>query len=378
MNSAPNRITKLDGLRGLLSLIVALNHSFLVVAIPAFANVWHQNYLDFYSFQSKVQQLFMILGNGGVAVSLFFVLSGLVLGQSLSRTEISPKGLLAFYAKRVIRLYPVYLFVILLTALYMRFGFYYRIFPHASTWFLWWLNFEMSLHEFFYNLFFIHTYLGGVTWTLRVIFLASLILPAFYQISKKTSWWTDLLFTAGLVYASFTILNFENFRDFRYLYMFFLGLILPKFKNFFARLPGWYIKLTLPLSLLLLLLIRYSTDEYLGGVVESIISWKIIGLISYSDKTKLFDFLNYAVFQFFGRISYSLYLIHFSILYMLSRLMFIWLPNLPYADNYLAIHSVLFVLSLSVATLVSLLVYRWVEIPSLTLSKRVGEYIIKS
>ena len=69
MNSAPNRITKLDGLRGLLSLIVALNHSFLVVAIPAFANVWHQNYLDFYSFQSKVQQLFMILGNGGVARS---------------------------------------------------------------------------------------------------------------------------------------------------------------------------------------------------------------------------------------------------------------------------------------------------------------------
>ena len=30
-----DRITKLDGLRGVLSIIVALNHSFLIVAIPS-------------------------------------------------------------------------------------------------------------------------------------------------------------------------------------------------------------------------------------------------------------------------------------------------------------------------------------------------------
>lgn len=377
MNNSPARYTKLDGLRGLLSLIVALNHSFLVVVIPSFANVWGQNYLVFHDLQSKVQQLLMLLGNGGAAVSLFFVLSGLVLGQSLSRTEISAKGLLAFYLKRIIRLYPVYFFVILLTALYMRFGFVYQTFPHASTWFHWWLNFEMSWRELFYNVFFIHTYLGGVTWTLRVILLASFIFPVFYLATKKTSWFVDLFLTAALVYASFTVLNLSGFRDFRYLYMFFLGLILPKFKSFFVRFPGWYIAFIVPLSVVILLIIRYSTDEYLGGVIESLISWKIIGLIIYSDKTKLFDFLNHTVLQFFGRVSYSLYLINFSILYMISRLMFLWLPNLPYTGSYLLIHAVLFVLSLAISTGVSFLVYRFVEVPSQTLSKTAGDRINK-
>lgn len=373
-----DRITKLDGLRGLLSLIVALNHSFLVVAIPAFANVWGQNFLEFHDLQSKVQQIFMILGNGGVAVTLFFILSGLVLGQSLGRVETTVRGLAAFYAKRLIRLYPVYLFVILLTALYMRLGFTHETFPFASTWYSWWLNFEMTLKEFFYNIFFVHTYLGGVTWTLRVILIASLVFPLFYHLTRKTSPALDLAITSLLIYSSFTIFIFPDFRDLRYLYMFFLGLILPKFAKFFSGLPGWLISVSLPLLVILLLVIRYATDEYLGGVVESFISWLIIGTIVYSEKTKLFDFLNKKILLFFGKISYSLYLIHFTVLYILARLMFQYLPNLPYTGQYLAIHLWLFFFSLTLATVVSVWVHRLIEIHSLTLASSVSRRILDS
>jgi len=45
------------------SLIVCLNHSFLVVTIPTFANVWAQNPLIFHDLQAKLQQLFMLIGN---------------------------------------------------------------------------------------------------------------------------------------------------------------------------------------------------------------------------------------------------------------------------------------------------------------------------
>ncbi|HBC44576.1 MAG: putative transferase transmembrane protein [Candidatus Collierbacteria bacterium GW2011_GWB1_45_35] len=373
-----DRITKLDGLRGVLSIIVALNHSFLIVAIPSFANVWGENYLVFYNLQAKIQQLFMLIGNGGVAVTMFFIISGLVLGQSLSRTEMSFKGLTSFYVKRFLRLYSVYFLVIILTAVYMRLGFVYQIFPYASTWYHWWMNFQMTLKEFFYNLFFIHTYLGGVTWTLRVILIASLILPLFYTLTKRTGWLVDLLITTVLIVASFTILNIEGFRDLRYLYMFFLGLILPKFIKFFSDLPRWLISLSLPFLVILLFIIRYATDEYFGGVIESLISWLIIGTLVYSEKTKIFDFLSRKSFLFFGKISYSLYLIHFFILYLLARIMFQLLPNLPYLDNYLIIHLTLLFISLAIATLVSTIVHRFVEGPSLALSKAVSDRISKS
>jgi len=375
-NTDNGRITKLDGLRGLLSLIVALNHSFLVVAIPAYANVWGQNYLVFTNLQAKLQQLFMLIGNGGAAVTLFFILSGMVLGQSMRRLEFSLTGFLSFFLKRLFRLYPVYIVVILVTAIYMRMGFRYQVFLYASPWYLWWMNFSMTFKEFLNNFFFIHTYLGGVTWTLRVILIASFIMPVFYQMSRKTGRLTNLIFSLLLIFASFTVFNLNGFRDLRYLYMFYLGLIIPKFKSLFTDIPGWLINLLVFIGLLLLLMIRYISDEYFGGLVESIISWFIIGIIVYNGKTKIFGFLDQKIFLFFGKISYSLYLVHFTVLYILARLMFSWLPNLPYSGSYLPIHMALFVLSLFIATLVSLFVHHYIEIPSLRAGNIVSRKIL--
>jgi len=83
------------------------------------------------------------------------------------------------------------------------------------------------------------------------------------------------------------------------------------------------------------------------------------------------------VLKFFGKISYSLYLIHFSVLYVISRFMFQNLPNLPYQEHYFLIHTTLFIISTIIATGVSLLVYKFIELPSQTLSSKVGKMIAK-
>jgi peptidoglycan/LPS O-acetylase OafA/YrhL len=375
MNNPPQRFTKLDGLRGLLALIVCLNHSFMVVVIPTFASVWQQNPLIFHGLQSKIQQLFMLLGNGGAAVTLFFLLSGLVLGQSLAKVKMNLSGIVGFLVKRIIRLYPVYLLILFLTALYMKYGFTYQTFPFSSSWFNWWMNFQMTLKEFFYNFFFIHAYIGGVTWTLRVILIVSFIFPVFFLVNRKTAWWLDILISALLVYLSFTLLNISGFRDLRYLYMFYLGLMIPKFQNMFSKVPNWLVAVLLPFGVLLLLGFRYLTDEYQGGVVESVVSFFIIGLAAYGSQVKVLNFLDGRIPKFFGKISYSLYLIHFSVLYVLGRAMFQNLPDLPYKDQYLLIHLILFVLSTALATGISLLVFRYIEQPSQVLSKKVGQKI---
>ena len=371
-----SRITKLDGLRGLLSLMVALNHSFMVVVIPSFANVWQQNPLVFRGLESKLQQLFMLIGNGGAAVTLFFLLSGFVLSQSLSRTKLNFKGLLAFLAKRIIRLYPVYLLIVFSTAIYMKLGFSYQTFPFSSAWFNWWMNFQMNFKELVLNILFVHAYVGGVTWTLRVILITSFIFPVFYSLNKKTSALVDILISIFLIYLSFTLLNIEGFRDLRYLYMFYLGLMLPKFQKQFSLAPNRLISIMLPFAALLLLSYRYSTNEYQGGVVESIISFFIIGIAAYSEKVKSLNFLDGKLLQFYGKISYSFYLINFSVLYVFSRLMFQKLPHLPYQEEYLYIHLTLFLLSVLVTTGISLLVYKYIETPSKNFANKVGHKIL--
>ncbi|HEX8932132.1 MAG TPA: acyltransferase family protein, partial [Patescibacteria group bacterium] len=287
MEKSNQRISKLDGLRGLLSLVVTLNHSFLVLAIPAFANVWGQNVLEFHDWQSKIQQIMMILGNGGAAVTLFFILSGFVMGLSLNKfSKIGLLDTINFYIKRIIRLYPVYLFLVVVTAIYMWTIFVYKVYPSASTWYTWWMNFQMTVNEFFLNVFFIHTYLGGVTWTLRVILIASIIFPIFYLINRRTSKLVDLLLVILLIVLDFTIFNIPNFRDLRYLFMFYSGLIIAKFSKFFNSIPGWLIYVTSPFVIFLLLDIRYMTGEYTGGVVENIICWFIIGLLAYGQELR--------------------------------------------------------------------------------------------
>lgn len=373
MITSNTRYTKLDGLRGLLSLVVAINHSFLILLIPAFANVWGQNIFIYNDFQSKIQQAFMLLGNGGVAVTMFFVLSGLVMGQSLKKIEPSLSGVLGFYIKRMTRLYPAYFFLIVFSALYMRLGFVYRTYPVASSWFHWWMNFEMTLSEFFRNAYFASISLGGITWTLRVIVIASFIFPVFYFLTKNTSKYVDLALTAALVYLSFTVLDISGFRDFRYLYMFFAGLILPKFKSLFENFPRWLFSITLPICLYIILDLRYMTDEYVGGLGEAIVAWFYLGLMAYNHKETIFNFLDSKILQFFGKISYSLYLIHFSVLYIFAKIVLDYLPNLPYTQNYLAFHLMFFVISTILATYLSIFMNKFVEEPSVKLASFISE-----
>jgi len=303
----------------------------------------------------------MILGNGGTAVSMFFVMSGFVLNFSLSKFTWGLGNYFRFLYKRFVRLYPAFFFTILLISLARWLGFDYQTFPHASTWYHWWMNFDLSLKEFFLNTIFVNINLGGVTWTLRVIVLVSIFAPALYYISKKLTTWQNLFFAITLTYLSFNLLNFPNFRDFRYLYMFYLGLIIPQFEFFFKSIPRWLIYLFLPFLLYIMFTIRYQTNEYKGGVWESYISWLFLGLVIYQSGLKIFSFLTKSWLVFIGKISYSLYLLHFTVLYTLARVIFQFFPQINYSEHYLATHFFLLLLSSLITIPLSWLVYNYIE-----------------
>lgn len=366
------RYSKLDGLRGVLSIMVALNHSFLVLAIPYFANIWGQNLFEFHDLQSKTNQLLSLIGNGGFAVTIFFVLSGLVMGKSLEKFTGSIPGNFVFVVRRIVRLFAPYIAMITLVGIAMRLGLRYANYPFASAWYSWWMNFNMSITEYFFNLSLYHIYIGGVTWTLRVIVLMSVIFPFVVIVSRRLNKYLNILMFAFLIYASFKYLSPPNFRDPRYLFMFYGGLILPQWESEFRNIKNNLINIILLiLGFIIAIYIRYQVGEYMGGVVESLYATYLIGVLAYNDKISLFNFLDKPIFQYLGRISYSLYLLHFTVLYGVSKLLFELAPNYDYSHNYLLIQTVLFFVSTAICIPISHLMYHYVEKPSIELTNKI-------
>ncbi len=94
---APDRIARLDGLRGVAILLV-LSHHFQLVKK---SNPWEY-------------VVFWFSGFGWAGVQLFFVLSGYLITGILLRARGSPTYYSAFYARRTLRIFPAYYLLLLL------------------------------------------------------------------------------------------------------------------------------------------------------------------------------------------------------------------------------------------------------------------------
>ncbi len=169
----------LDAMRFILAIMVLLGHSMFDVTLNKLFD--NQYYHDFTHG----------ISNGSQAVSFFFVLSGFLITYLLIQ-EKEKKGTINikyFYIRRILRIWPVYFFVIL-------FG--YFIYPFAKTiigWetnisSVWWLdslflaNFS-SLYVHANNLVGLHPMMVGITWSVSIEEQFYLFWPLLF-FAKKT------------------------------------------------------------------------------------------------------------------------------------------------------------------------------------------------
>src|SRR5437868_4990567 len=85
----------LDGLRGLAILWVMLFHMAVVPAVGPAARVWKA-----------------VAAQGGLGVDIFFVLSGFLITGILLGSKERPNYFRNFYARRVLRIFPLYYAVV--------------------------------------------------------------------------------------------------------------------------------------------------------------------------------------------------------------------------------------------------------------------------
>jgi len=360
MNQEKNRIIKLeyvDALRGLAILGVVLVHT------------------NQYGRPSLTPVLNEVAAAGSRGVQLFFLISAFTLFLSLNnsvRKESNP--IRNFFIRRFFRIAPMYI----IANFYYLFQYDITIGPHFNEG-------QATLMNLIANITLLHgfnPYWASVIvpggWTIGVEMIFYIIIPFLFMKIKKIEhafgfFLISLLFK---ILFEFTIRKVTNIEldplSQRYLFYYFpsqlpvfaLGILM----YFFIRdahqtsVSGWML-LSLSVMVLIQLTIGFSfiSSHILFGIAFLLLS---VGLSKLPIKLIVNPIIIYL-----GRISFSMYLVHFAVLYWLTQINFI-----DFFSNGYANYSVRFLFVLSITILISSFFYQFIE----TTFQKVGKKLISN
>jgi len=344
-----NKIDYLNSLRGIAVLMVIFTHAGLYSTTTSLAP-WLRS----------------IIGDASRGVQLFYILSAFTLFYSIeSRSSDDKHRWVDFFIRRLFRIAP-----------------------------LWWLSiavfiqlrneFHFSSLNIFMNAIFLHGFhprfinsivVGG--WSIAVEMNFYLLVPLFWKICSNTSrsvitlFWlylaTRLLTLAlGVVTTPFSAQVWTE-----YLY-YFLPHQLPVFIFGFI-LFHMVIRKDLILSriasvhaaLFILLIFSFSKDWFMS---QCILLFPLVWIVSAAPGIKLW---NNRVLQFIGRLSFSVYLVHFAAVLLVRHTGVLDLITNPYLVFFCG-----FILVSATATGIAYLTYKLIEKPGIILGNRLIEKFV--
>jgi peptidoglycan/LPS O-acetylase OafA/YrhL len=311
------RLDSLDGLRGAAAVVVVAFHVWSLLDLPAAAaDLWLTSPLG-------------ALVNGPGAVHVFFVLSGFVLAISLGR-DAGRGRVPRFYVRRWFRIQPPYMAAVLLgwaiTFDLPRYGtaaaravapacrqLPARVMPEV-----------LALPGMAYGLL-------PVGWSLSVEFAISMLFPLLLAVALRAHWGALLALCAGLLFVRDPRIRFLVFA-----FDFALGIALflerERCARALAHLPRWGAPL-LVLAALVLIQAPYGLQLQTTGraglaeghtapvvVLMGLGSALLVAAALHVGSVRAA--LETPLARFYGRISYSLYLVHHTVIFALQcRLM---------------------------------------------------------
>lgn len=280
-----NNLKYIDSMRGIAILMVLVVHS------QMFMNIYNIKELPFNL------ENFIKIGHHGV--TLFFIVSGYTLFRSFyNRKEI---GYGNYFIRRFFRIAPLYYII-----LFILFYFQEKI------------SFEnLITHIFFVNGFFVNYYnsIIHVEWTIFVEIFFYLCLPLIY-IYKDSLLNLSILFilisVTSLIIGSIFLNNSEYkallaFSPIRWFFVFIIGGLIFEYGNS-DRIKKFFVDNNNKILCILLILICILAYLRLPG--DYILFVPILTFLFLLNKYNYIKIFNNSLFEYFGKISFSIYLIH--------------------------------------------------------------------
>jgi peptidoglycan/LPS O-acetylase OafA/YrhL len=366
-------LKNLESLRGVAALMVALSHSLLVLTVDGIDSIWFATFSELQGVQSAITRFLLVFFNGGAAVIVFFVLSGYVLGLSLDKHALGIRQTFAFYVKRIFRLYPAHIVVLIGIVASMLLFYEFELFEAGSAWYALWYQTDINVTRVLQNMTLQHVDLNHIAWSLQVELAGSLFLPVFYVFARRLPLVLNTMVLAGLVWLSYYSSNLYLI----FLYCFYAGLMLPQIhQQFSSAFSGKSANMLLVTGIATLCLgYTLAGPQSLFGrvLIETVGAMIIITCLLDQNQTGnwLNRFLARDVINRLGRYSYSFYLLHFVILYWLAYGLFHLVPADLLSRVPLLFGVGMMVVSVPITFWLAGKTYHHVEVPMVKLGKRV-------
>ena len=357
-------IRELSSIRGIAALVVLFGHVFAII----------DRHSPIYASASPItNSVFDFLGhsfNGNGAVEIFFVLSGLVLSLSLRKYDrIKLKTALGFYVRRVFRIFPALWISLIVALLLLSFERNGCPAGFCTDWAAGAFQEDYTLKRIILSFLSIYVHLNGPMWSLRAELFYSFLFPVmfFYLWQPKTRW-TTFLFILLLALAPIS-----RFYSVHYALAFALGSIIPLLDVKSIILPYRFLTL---LALLVLFFFRQvlpGYEEKTYEIVEMFASFVVVGSIFH--KKINVKFLRNDVLFYIGEISYSIYVLHFPLLFALlyASEKVVGMDFIRNSPNLFTI--ILGIITLGVTLGVSIINFKYIEVPFQSLGKKLSKRI---
>lgn len=359
------KLTQLESLRGAMAFWVFISH-----ALPS-AGIDRDN----------TNSIFKLLLSGGLAVDVFIVLSGFVIALTLTKQwNTGSYNYFNYIKARFFRIFPILLVTTIIAACLINISILalenlpWEISQNITR--LEYLNESqnnITLH-FFAHLSMMHGALdfllpyssysiNGPAWSISLEWQFYLLAPFIIgcMFNKNSISKTTTILIAAFILLTFSryFYNYPAFLPIK-IEFFIIGIasyfIYEKFRNQ-EILPQYYI-----IGIATIVLATKSIPL----LIWSLIFWLILDNKS-SQAKKLSSFVNMQPFQWFGKMSYSFYLIHMPVIYLSMYYINTYLPQ----SSSLGYLMYLIPISFSVSTLLSALLYQFVEKPFIKLGKTI-------
>ena len=349
-------------LRGLACLLVVMTHVWTIFDLPR---------LLAGSTLAPLSAFLAHTFNGSAAVEIFFVLSGCVLAMSLEKTTAAgtPAWVQQFYIRRVFRIYPALWASIALTLCLwplITAGFSSGVY---SDWALTDYPSHVTPKLIALSLAAVYVHLNGPTWTLRVELFYSLLFPFIFLCVRHPSRRLPLLAALALL----AVLPIPRAWSVHYALAFGLGAAIP-FSRATPRLTARWI---VPALLLAVVYLRSLLE--LGGMstkyiedIEILLSAAVIYCL-YHNRSAL-PMLERGAFVYLGDISYSIYILHFPLVFACATLVVRKLGTAALIQAPLVATLSVGISTLVLTFIVAALGRRYIETPG----ERIGRAICKA